>query len=149
LPPAALARLFPSGRQPIWWDDRLFYNYGRTTSDGRILFGGADVLQSARQALAPAPAGATARRLLAGFAPFLPEFADVAPEFCWSGTIAASIDELPLIGEFAPHCHAALGATGLNLAFAAGELVAGSIVGAAAPPELWRRVDLHRAQRWR
>jgi gamma-glutamylputrescine oxidase len=150
LPPRTLARLFPSGRQPLWWDNRRFYNYGRTTSDGRILFGGADLVQSTRQALAAGGSAASAsERLAAEFAAFLPELAGCDAEFCWGGTIAASIDEFPLIGPFAPHAHAALCATGLNLAFAGGELVAGLVAGAPVPARVWPFVALHRRQRLR
>jgi len=167
LPPNTLARLFPSGQQPLWWDNRRFYNYGRTTSDGRILFGGADLLQSTRQALAaggPAasaaerardnrssrtPEACATQRLRAEFAAFLPDLAGCAAECCWGGTIAASIDEFPLIGPFAPHAHAALCATGLNLAFASGELVARLVGGASMPARVRPFVALHRTQRLR
>jgi gamma-glutamylputrescine oxidase len=151
LPRNTLARLFPSGRQPLWWDNRRFYNYGRTTSDGRILFGGADLLQSTKQALGAggSPRASASRRLAAEFAAFLPDLAGLRAEFHWGGTIAASIDEFPLLGPFAPHAHAALCATGLNLAFASGELVARLVAGEPVPARVRPFVDLHRPQRLR
>jgi gamma-glutamylputrescine oxidase len=150
LPPDVLRQLFPSARRPMWWDNRRFYNYGRVSGDGRILFGGADLLQSTAQGQRQPTLADAARwreQLRAEFAHFHPELATLEPEFAWSGTIAASIDEFPLLGAFAPDCFLAVCATGLNLAFASGALVANLAAGETAASPLAACVDLHRQQR--
>src|SRR5262249_46804314 len=95
------------------------------------------------------PAASATQRLAAEFAAFMPDLAGCAAECCWGGTIAASIDEFPLICPFAPHAHAALCATGLNRAFASGDLVAGLVAGASTPARVRPFVELHRRQRLR
>lgn len=146
-----VSRLFPSGSRPILWDTRLFYNYGRLTSDDRLLFGGATALLSTRQALQRWDE--RKRRpflevVRAEFERFFPGLGPCNPEFFWGGVIAAPADDLPFVGQVEECCHAALLAPGLNVAHASGQLVARLAQGVRTDSRLPEIVDLRRPLSW-
>jgi glycine/D-amino acid oxidase-like deaminating enzyme len=115
LPPP---RLWPERR--LVWEASDPYLYLRTTSDGRILAGGADEAiadPAAREALLPAKAAEIRRRVAARW----PAFASCGLDLAWSGLFGAIADGMPLIGPVPsmPGCYAAFGYAGNGITFSA------------------------------
>jgi glycine/D-amino acid oxidase-like deaminating enzyme len=86
------------------WEDRCLiwktarpYRYVRSTSDGRVIFGGEDepFRDAARR---DRRLTAKAARLARGLARLLPSL-EAEPAFGWTGTFGESPDGLPYIGE--------------------------------------------------
>jgi glycine/D-amino acid oxidase-like deaminating enzyme len=130
----------PVGRRaaalPLIWESARPYLYLRSTSDGRLIVGGADVPfrnPAARDVLLPRQV----RRLAAGYrglfdAPLPP----VA--YAWAGSFAETRDSLPLIGALPgrhPRVRYALcyGGNGIIFGVHAGEMIRAGIEGRAHP----------------
>lgn len=110
-------------RRKLWptecmiWEASDPYLYLRTTSDGRVICGGADepiADAERRDALSLRKFGALERRLSALF----PQL-DVEPEFAWSGTFGASASGTPIIGNLPGkrRIHTVLGCGGNGITF--------------------------------
>lgn len=123
-----------------WRDDALIweasdnYLYLRTTTDHRILVGGADddtVDPEQRAAATPAKT----ELLLRGLQELFPQ-ARAQTDWAWSGAFGTTADGLPLIGQVPgfPRILAAYGygGNGITFGFLAAELIAGLIGGRAA-----------------
>jgi glycine/D-amino acid oxidase-like deaminating enzyme len=119
--------------QNLWPEDALIweashdYNYARTTSDGRIIFGGEDdpsaVEPQAREALT----SAKRERLRQKLAALWPRSSGKI-DYCWSGAFDTTRDGLPLIGAvpgqkniFAAYGY---GGNGITFSYLAAELIA-------------------------
>jgi len=119
---------------PLIWESARPYTYIRTTRDGRLLVGGADVpfkSAVAREALLPRQI----RRLAAAYEDLfgspLPEIA-----YAWAGSFARTGDGLPYIGcvpGMNPRLQFALcyGGNGITYSAHAGEIVRAGIEGGA------------------
>jgi len=110
-------RLWPS--RSLIWEASDPYHYLRTTSDGRILIGGADedfADDKKRDSLIPTKVRGLRRRLEA----LLPAV-DSTAEFAWAGSFGASTTGLPSMGEVpgANRCFAILGYGGNGITFSA------------------------------
>ncbi len=110
-------RLWPS--RSLIWEASDPYHYLRTTSDGRILIGGADedfAEDRKRDLLIPSKVRGLRRRLEA----LLPAV-DSTAEFAWAGSFGASTTGLPSMGEVpgANRCFAILGYGGNGITFSA------------------------------
>lgn len=128
--------------QNLWRDDVLIwessedYHYGRTTADGRIIFGGEDdedlIEPEARDRAIPDKS----RRLAAELSALWPR-AIVDFDYQWSGTFDTTDDGLPLIGRVprAPNIYAAYGygGNGITFSYLASELIAALIEGRSSP----------------
>lgn len=113
------------------WEASDPYLYLRTTSDGRVLCGGADepfVDAHARDALSPRKFALLERRLKRMF-PGL----DAAPEYAWAGTFGASATGTPMIGRLPgkTRLHTVLGCGGNGITFSmlAAQLILASVLG--------------------
>jgi len=125
------------------WNDRVLiweaaqnYHYARTTTDGRIIFGGEDdehlVEPDARDRATPAKA----KRLAETLATLWPNaVADI--DFQWAGTFDTTRDGLPLIGAvpgvrnvFAAYGY---GGNGITFSYLAAELIGALIAGRTSP----------------
>jgi glycine/D-amino acid oxidase-like deaminating enzyme len=87
---------------PLIWESARPYIYLRSTPDGRLLLGGADVpfrSAAARDVLLPRQIGKVAARYRELFGEDLPPVA-----YAWGGSFAATPDGLPFIGR-APGSH--------------------------------------------
>jgi glycine/D-amino acid oxidase-like deaminating enzyme len=127
--------------QNIWrdealiWEDSQDYSYARTTTDGRIIFGGEDdteiVEPDARDAAIPAKAARLGEKLKA-----LWPRADIDIDYKWSGMFDTTRDGLPLIGRlpgrknmFAAYGY---GGNGITFSYLAAELIATLIAGGSS-----------------
>jgi glycine/D-amino acid oxidase-like deaminating enzyme len=109
----------------LLWETARPYFYARTTSDGRVMAGGAD------QPFATAHGQerllkAQIKKLRAGFTRMFPAIAlDI--DWSWGGTFGETKDGLPYIGALPqfPHCYLALGygGNGITFGFIAAELL--------------------------
>jgi glycine/D-amino acid oxidase-like deaminating enzyme len=114
------------------WEASEDYHYARTTTDGRIIFGGEDdrtlVKPRERDAATPAKARVLAERLKA-----LWPRADTRIDYQWSGTFDTTEDGLPLIGPIdgaARLCAAyGYGGNGITFSYLAAHLIATWIAG--------------------
>lgn len=128
--------------QNLWPEDVLIweashdYNYARSTSDGRIIFGGEDddsaVEPQAREALTSAKRERLRRKLRA----LWPKSSDKI-DYCWSGAFDTTEDGLPLIGAvpgqkniFAAYGY---GGNGITFSYLAAELLATLCSGGSSP----------------
>jgi glycine/D-amino acid oxidase-like deaminating enzyme len=124
-------------RRKLWatecmiWEASDPYLYLRTTSDGRVLCGGADEPFSdaaTRDALSPRKFAFLERRLKAMF-PAL----DATPDFGWAGAFGASDNGTPIIGRLPRRrrMYAVLGCGGNGITFSmlAAQLIANLITG--------------------
>jgi glycine/D-amino acid oxidase-like deaminating enzyme len=118
------------------WEDSKDYHYARTTTDGRIIFGGEDdstiVEPEARDAAVPAKA----RRLAQKLGALWPRAAlDI--DCRWAGTFDTTDDGLPLIGAIpgAKNLFAAYGygGNGITFSYLAAELIGALIAGHRSP----------------
>jgi glycine/D-amino acid oxidase-like deaminating enzyme len=121
---------------PLIWESARPYLYLRTTADGRLMVGGADVpfkSAVARDLLLPRQA----RRIAAEYRDlFEAELPPVA--YAWAGTFAETRDGLPYIGTVPgrhPHLRFALcyGGNGITYSVHAGEMIRAGIEGRAHP----------------
>jgi glycine/D-amino acid oxidase-like deaminating enzyme len=118
------------------WEAAQNYHYARTTTDGRIIFGGEDdehlVEPDARDRATPAKA----KRLAETLATLWPNaVADI--DFQWAGTFDTTRDGLPLIGAvpgvrnvFAAYGY---GGNGITFSYLAAELIGALIAGRTSP----------------
>ena len=102
------------------WEASDPYLYMRTTSDRRLIAGGADapvVEAAARDALTARKVGELLQRVAARFRPIAPS----QLAYVWSGVFGETSDALPLIGALPgmPGCYAAFGYGGNGITFSA------------------------------
>lgn len=113
----------PTGKDKLWYENASFwdtgdpYLYGRTTPDGRVIFGGLDepfYNPQKREALLNKKTDQLAARFRKMF-PDLP----VKVDYNWAGTFIATGDGLPYIGEIKQlaHTYFALGYGGNGITF--------------------------------
>lgn len=139
----------PLARDRLWaeeallWETARPYLYARTTSDGRVLAGGADddfASPTLREANLPRRIEQIREGVIALF-PSLASDLDIATT--WAGTFAETRDGLPYIGmaPSRPHTSFALGYGGNGVTFAvlAAEILAAQLAGEQHPDE-----DLYR-----
>lgn len=117
------------------WEDADPYLYARTTTDGRILFGGEDEAMADPKARDAATA-AKVDALLAKLLELRPEAAPVV-ERTWSAEFGMTSDSLPLIGPV-PGTSRLLGAfgfggNGITFSFMAAHILAALIEGETRP----------------
>lgn len=128
--------------QNLWPEDVLIweasndYHYARSTSDGRIIFGGEDddsaIEPQVREALTPAKR----ERLRQKLGALWPRSSDKI-DYCWSGAFDTTQDGLPLIGAvpgqkniFAAYGY---GGNGITFSYLAAELLATLGAGGNSP----------------
>lgn len=128
--------------QNLWPEDVLIweasrdYHYARSTSDGRIVFGGEDddsaIEPQAREALTPTKR----ERLRQKLGALWPRSSDEI-DYCWSGAFDTTEDGLPLIGAvpgqnniFAAYGY---GGNGITFSYLAAELLATLCSGGNSP----------------
>src|SRR5690348_6429494 len=92
------------------WEAARNYHYGRTTADGRIVFGGEDDQKLIDPKMRDEATPSKARRLEQKLRSLWPN-ASPDIEYRWSGTFDSTRDGLPLIGavDGASHLYAAYG----------------------------------------
>lgn len=116
---------------PLFWESADPYIYGRTTMDGRLVFGGEDEEFSdagKRDSLIPEKQKALEkkiRKILPGHA--------FETDYVWAGSFGASTTGLPSIGKIPrqKNCYAvmAYGGNGITFSRIAAELIAADILG--------------------
>jgi glycine/D-amino acid oxidase-like deaminating enzyme len=118
------------------WEAAKNYHYGRTTADGRIIFGGEDDQQLIEPKMRDEATPSKTRRLEERLRSLWP---DASPDIdCrWSGTFDSTRDGLPLIGAVngASHLYAAYGygGNGITFSYLAAALIARRIAGGNSP----------------
>jgi glycine/D-amino acid oxidase-like deaminating enzyme len=121
---------------PLIWESARPYLYMRSTADGRLMVGGADLpfkSAAARDLLLPRQA----RRIAAAYRDlFDAELPPVA--YAWAGSFAETRDGLPYIGAVPgrhPHLRFALcyGGNGITYSVQAGEIIRAGIEGRTHP----------------
>lgn len=107
-------------------DTKFVVNYWRLSDDGRLLFGGGESLGYRF----PRDIAAKVRRPLAAIYPSL---ADIPFTHAWGGTLAITMNRLPLFARPAPGMLSASGFSGHGVAIAtlAGRLMAETVAGEA------------------
>jgi glycine/D-amino acid oxidase-like deaminating enzyme len=111
--PDALERMNWTGGEGVY-DFRTALHYLRTTTDGRIAFGGAG-LRVAPQRIVPRYRydGPSVRELMSDFRRWFPTFSDVPFETAWGGPVDVSGYHLPFFGTLpGGRAHYGLGFTG-------------------------------------
>ena len=128
LDPSLVARLIPHGR--VVNDTRNHLVYFRFSPDGRMIFGG-------RASFVPTSALDAARILTREMGETFPELAGTSPEYCWSGRVGFTRDQLPHAGTLAG-AHFAAGYCGHGVAMSTflGDAMGRAIAGSAEPPPL-------------
>ena len=122
--------------QALIWEASEDYHYARTTTDGRIIFGGEDdrtlVEPDKRNAATP-----TKSRILAAKLQALWPRSSGHIDYQWSGTFDTTKDGLPLIGPIdgASRICAAYGygGNGITFSYLAAHLIASYIAGGTSP----------------
>jgi glycine/D-amino acid oxidase-like deaminating enzyme len=117
---------------PLMWESARPYLYLRSTSDGRLIVGGADVPfknAGARDLLLPRQVRRLAEQHLSLFGEELPPVA-----YAWAGSFAETRDGLPLIGRVPgmnPRLQFALcyGGNGITYSVHAGDMIRAGIEG--------------------
>jgi len=117
---------------PLMWESARPYLYLRSTPDGRLIVGGADVPfknPGARDLLLPRQVRRLAEQYLSLFGEDLPPVA-----YAWAGSFAETRDGLPLIGRVAgmnPRLQFALcyGGNGITYSVHAGDMIRAGIEG--------------------
>jgi glycine/D-amino acid oxidase-like deaminating enzyme len=114
----------------VIWEAARPYHYLRTTSDRRVIIGGADedfVNPTERDRRI----ADKAQRLLRHARAMFPSM-ELQSAFAWAGTFGETVDSLPYIGEIpeVPNAYFALcfGGNGTNFAFLAGEILRDKIL---------------------
>ena len=109
LPPATMARLFPTGR--IASDSRRVVYYFRPSPDGRrVLFGG-------RTSAAETDAPVAAMRLRKSMCALFPELSDARISHAWAGNVGFTFDTLAHTGSL-DRIHHAMGYCGSGVGMA-------------------------------
>ena len=119
---------------PLMWESDRPYLYLRTTPDGRLLIGGADVpfkSSISRDLLLPRQVGKLASQYLKLFGNDLPPVA-----YAWAGSFAETRDGLPLIGRvpgMSPRLQFALcyGGNGITYSVQAADMIRAGLEGQA------------------
>jgi glycine/D-amino acid oxidase-like deaminating enzyme len=122
--------------EALIWEASRDYHYARSTSDGRIIFGGEDddsaIEPDAREALNPAKR----ERLIQKLGALWPRSSNRI-DYCWSGAFDTTQDGLPLIGPvpgqkniFAAYGY---GGNGITFSYLAAELLATLCSGGSSP----------------
>jgi glycine/D-amino acid oxidase-like deaminating enzyme len=127
----------PQAPQALWpgralvWEASEDYCYGRTTTDGRIVFGGEDEAfdePNRREALGPAKTEALRARLHA----LIPQ-SGLDIDHAWSGAFGQTADGLPLIGQVPGHPRLlaayGYGGNGITFSFMASRLIGSLLSG--------------------
>jgi glycine/D-amino acid oxidase-like deaminating enzyme len=103
LAPSVIAGIGWSGREGVI-DSRRVFNYFRLTEDDRILFGGGRPQYSWRGGVADRPAeGPEVDRLVKQFRVLFPALRRCPVARSWTGVIAYSLNNLPVIGRAPGH----------------------------------------------
>ncbi len=136
-----LTRRYPDG--VLFWEHADPYLYGRTTDDGRILYGGKD--EEYRDPLRRRRAiPSKARGLDQAISRFLPELT-LERAFAWAGTFAETPDGLAYIGghRSTPRTLFALGFGGNGITYSAlaAEYLTGVVTGHPSPYARLFRLD--------
>jgi gamma-glutamylputrescine oxidase len=107
-------------------DSRFVVNYWRLTQDHRLLFGGGETYGWRF----PDDIAALVRKPLART---YPQFADIALDYAWGGTLAITVNRMPAFQRLAPTVLSAAGYSGHGVAMAtlAGKLMAEAVQGQA------------------
>jgi glycine/D-amino acid oxidase-like deaminating enzyme len=118
------------------WEDSKDYHYARTTTDGRIIFGGEDDSSIIEPAARDAAVPEKAKQLAQNLAALWPRAAlDI--DCRWAGTFDSTDDGLPLIGAVpgAKNLFAAYGygGNGITFSYLAAELIGTLIAGHNSP----------------
>ena len=129
---AATARLGEARARALIRDDvavadsRFVVNYFRLSADGRLLFGGGE---SYGWKFPSDIAGVVRPRMLGVY----PQLEGVAIDYAWGGTLAISVDRMPVFQRLAANVFAAGGYSGHGVALAtlAGKLMAEAVQGTA------------------
>ena len=122
--------------EALIWEASRDYHYARSTSDGRIVFGGEDddsaIEPDARESLNPAKR----ERLIQKLGALWPRSSNRI-DYCWSGAFDTTQDGLPLIGPvpgqkniFAAYGY---GGNGITFSYLAAELLATLCSGGSSP----------------
>ena len=118
------------------WEASQNYHYARTTTDGRIIFGGEDDQELVKPKERNAATAAKARTLAQDLKALWPR-AETSIDFQWSGTFDTTDDGLPLIGPVngAPRLCAAYGygGNGITFSYLAAHLIATYLAGGTSP----------------
>lgn len=120
---------------PLFWEASDPYIYGRSTGDGRLIFGGEDEEfsdEEKRDALIPAKQAALEKKLKK----LLPGH-DFETDYMWTGSFGGSTTGLPTIGKIPrqKNCYAvmAYGGNGITFSRIAAELIFADILGYTDP----------------
>jgi glycine/D-amino acid oxidase-like deaminating enzyme len=126
--------LWPEGT--LIWEATENYHYGRTTMDGRIIFGGEDEQGLIDPEARDAATASKARQLEEKLKALWPR-AQAPLAYRWSGTFDTTRNGLPLIGAVAdtPNLFAAYGygGNGITFSYLAATLIAKRIAGDSSP----------------
>jgi glycine/D-amino acid oxidase-like deaminating enzyme len=120
--------------QALIWEATRNYHYARTTSDGRIIFGGEDdhglIQPDARDAATPTKVRVLKERLRTLWPRTSSHVA-----FAWSGAFDTTRDGLPLIVPGSKNIFAAFGYGGNGITFSllAAELIGSLLSGGSSP----------------
>lgn len=114
------------------WEASTDYHYARTTTDGRIVFGGEDDDQltepDQRDDCIPAKSAALAKALAS-----LVPAADTTIDYAWAGAFGKTDDGLPLIGPVPGHPRIygayGYGGNGITFSYLASRMIARMIAG--------------------
>jgi glycine/D-amino acid oxidase-like deaminating enzyme len=127
-------KLWPEG--VMIWEAKDDYNYARTTTDGRIIFGGEDDQAIVKPDARDAATLEKSERLTKSLKSLWPS-AETKIDYRWSGTFDTTDDGLPLIGNVPGfgNIYAAYGygGNGITFSFLAAELIARRIAGGTSP----------------
>lgn len=121
----------PMGTDQLWYENAPFwtcddpYLYGRTTSEGRVIFGGEDEAES-DPGKRDAMLSTKTKKLENKFRKLFPHIS-LRTDYAWAGTFVETEDGLPLIGSMKglDHTFFALGYGGNGITFS--QLAAGLI----------------------
>lgn len=105
-------------------DTRFVVNYWRLTDDDRLLFGGGETVSYRF----PRDIRALVRKPMLQI---YPQLADIEITHAWGGTLAITMNRMPLFARPAPNCLSASGFSGHGVAMAnlAGKLMAQAVMG--------------------
>lgn len=115
----------------VFWDTSDPYFYMRTTTDGRMLLGGADVpFQNAL--LRDSLIDRKDEELMERFRITMPDMS-ITPDFSWAGTFGITKDSMPYIGSHPDHANSffvlAYGGNGITFSLMAMKMISDSLAG--------------------
>lgn len=120
---------------PFIWEASKTYCYGRTTMDGRMIFGGGDEdfkNEEKRDAILPEKISMLEKRMRGLFPDYLFE-----TDSSWCGSFGSSGTGLPFLGRIpnVPHCYAVMGFGGNGITFSriAADMITAQILGHEDP----------------